>query len=79
MDSERFRKLLEAPAPFASVYFDDSHDTHDAEAQLDLKWRALREDLERPGASAAVTEGIGRAVQDLRPPIGRSGRGVVAS
>ncbi|OBG95434.1 hypothetical protein A5697_24555 [Mycobacterium sp. E3251] len=79
MDSERFRKLLEAPAPFASVYFDDSHDTHDAEAQLDLKWRALKEDLERQGAPAAVTEEIGRAVQDLRPPIGRSGRGVVAS
>jgi len=30
MDSERFRKLLDAPGPFASAYFDDSHDTHDA-------------------------------------------------
>ena len=78
MDSERFRKLLEAPAPFASVYFDDSHDTHDAEAQLELKWRALKEELERQGAIAAVIEEIGRAVLDLRPPIGRSGRGVVA-
>lgn len=29
MDSERFRKLLEAPAPFASLYFDDSHDAAD--------------------------------------------------
>ena len=41
MDSQRFRKLLDAPGPFASVYFDDSHDTHDAEAQLELKWRAV--------------------------------------
>ncbi|OCB40203.1 hypothetical protein A5675_11940 [Mycobacterium malmoense] len=79
MDSERFRKLLEAPAPFASVYFDDSHDTHDAEAQLELKWRALKEELESRGAAAAVTDEIGRAVLDLRPPIGRSGRGIVAS
>jgi hypothetical protein len=23
MDSQRFRKLLDAPGPFASVYFDD--------------------------------------------------------
>ncbi|PBJ29483.1 hypothetical protein BI294_24585, partial [Mycobacterium avium subsp. hominissuis] len=49
MDSQRFRKLLDAPGPFVSVYFDDSHDTHDAEAQLELKWRAIREDLERHG------------------------------
>lgn len=78
MDSERFRKLLEAHAPFASVYFDDSHDTHDAEAQLELKSRALKEELEKQGATARMIEEIGRAVSDLRPPIGRSGRGVVA-
>lgn len=79
MDSDRFRKLLDAPAPFASVYFDDSHDTHDAEAQLELKWRALKEDLEDKGASQPVIDDIERAVLDLRPPIGRSGRAVVAS
>ncbi|OBI18228.1 hypothetical protein [Mycobacterium sp. E2497] len=78
MDSERFRKLLDSPGPFASVYFDDSHDTHDAEAQLELKWRALKEELDRQVAGAAVIDDIGRAVLGLRPPIGRSGRGVVA-
>ncbi|OBA61101.1 hypothetical protein A5647_11875 [Mycobacterium sp. 1100029.7] len=79
MDTGRFRSLLDRPGPFASVYFDDSHDTHDAEAQLDLKWRALREQLEEQGADAAVTEQIGHAVKDLRAPVGRSGRAVVAS
>jgi hypothetical protein len=79
MESERFRKLLDAPGPFASVYFDDSHDTHDAEAQLDLRWRAVREELEKQGASQAVIDEIGTAITDLRPPIGRSGRAVVAS
>lgn len=79
MDSERFRKLLDAPAPFASVYFDDSHDTHDAEAQLELKWRAVREELEQRGAGQAVIDEIGAAVMDLRPPIGRSGRAIIAS
>ncbi len=79
MDSHRFRRLLDAPGPFASVYFDDSHDTHDAEAQLELKWRAVREELEKQGADQAVIEGIGDAVLDLRPPIGRSGRAVIAS
>ncbi len=79
MDSDRFRRLLDAPGPFASVYFDDSHDTHDAETQLELKWRAVREELENQGADQAVIEGIGDAVLNLRPPIGRSGRAVIAS
>ncbi|WP_342228705.1 hypothetical protein BJP77_01385 [Mycobacterium avium subsp. hominissuis] len=78
MDSQRFRKLLDAPGPFVSVYFDDSHDTHDAEAQLELKWRAIREDLERHGVGAPIVAGIEDAVMNLRPPIGRSGRAVIA-
>jgi hypothetical protein len=79
MDSDRFRRLLDAPGPFASVYFDDSHDTHDAEAQLELKWRAIREELESRGAGQGVVDAIGDAVLGLRPPIGRSGRAVIAS
>lgn len=78
MDSERLRPLLTARGPFASVYFEDSHDTPDAEAQLELRWRAIREQLEKLGADEAVTDEMERAVLDARPPVGRSGRGVVA-
>jgi peptide chain release factor subunit 1 len=78
MDSERLRPLLTARGPFASVYFDDSHDTQDAAAQLELRWRGLREQLEELGADESVTADMERAVLDARPPIGRSGRGVVA-
>lgn len=79
MDSQRFRTLLDAPGPFVSVYFDDSHDTHDAETQLDLKWRAVKEKLERAGVGTTIVDGIEDAIRNLRPPIGRSGRAVVAS
>jgi hypothetical protein len=79
MDSERLRPLLTARGPFASVYFEDSHDTPDAEAQLELRWRALREQLEELGADESVTADMERAVLDARPPVGRSGRAVVAS
>lgn len=79
MESERFRKLLDVPGPFASVYFDDSHDTHDAATQLDLRWRAIRDELERQDADEAVMAEIESAVTELRPPVGRSGRAVVAS
>jgi peptide chain release factor subunit 1 len=78
MDSERLRPLLTAPGPFASVYFEDSHDTQDADAQLELRWRGLREQLEELGADQSVTADMERAVLDVRPPIGRSGRGVIA-
>jgi hypothetical protein len=78
MQPERFRPLLTSHGPFGSVYFEDSHDTEDARAQIELKWRALREQLEQQGADSALTESIGRAIADAPPGVGRSGRAVVA-
>jgi peptide chain release factor subunit 1 len=78
MHADRFRHLLDTDGPFASVYFDDSHDTEDAAAQRELKWRGLREQLEEQGASAEIISDIERTILDGRPPVGRSGRGIVA-
>jgi hypothetical protein len=78
MQAERFRSLLESKGPYASVYFDDSHDTEDAAAQRDLKWRAMRDDLEQQEASPEVIDAVQRVVLDAPPAIGRSGRGLVA-
>jgi peptide chain release factor subunit 1 len=81
MESDRFRQLLDTPGPFVSVYFADSDDTDDEDdegAQLDVKWRALREQLEQQGADESVTAKIRSAVIDQRPPVGRGGRVVVA-
>ncbi|MGV0607306.1 Rv2629 family ribosome hibernation factor [Mycolicibacterium sp. XJ1904] len=79
MHPEHFRTLLTSNGPYASVYFDDSHNTADAAAQMDLKWRALREQLEEQGADPAVTESIEQAITDAALPVGPSGRAVVAS
>jgi len=79
MQSERFRQLLTSHGPFGSVYFEDSHDTADARAQIELKWRGLREQLERQGAQPALTNSIEQAIVESSPPIGRGGRAVVAS
>jgi hypothetical protein len=79
MQSEHFQTLLASHGPYGSVYFDDSHNTEDAAAQLELKWRALREQLEQQSAEPALTDSIEHAVIDSRPPVGRSGRAVVAS
>jgi peptide chain release factor subunit 1 len=79
MESDRFRRLLDVRGPFASVYFDDSQDTDDAAAELDLKCRTLREQLERHGANESITSAIENAVFDLRLPVGRGRRAVIAA
>ena len=43
---DRFRSLVDANGPFVSIYFDDSHDTQDAAAQLDARLRDVRKHLE---------------------------------
>jgi peptide chain release factor subunit 1 len=79
MHAERFRHLLTAKGPFASVYFDDSHNTADAAMQLELKWRRIAERLDEQGVGAELLAGLERAVLNVRPPVGRSGRGVIGS
>jgi Bacterial archaeo-eukaryotic release factor family 2 len=79
MQPERFRPLLTSHGPFGSVYFEDSHNTEDADTQIELTWRALREQLEQQGADPALTDSIGQAIVDSHPAVGRSGRAVVAS
>ena len=79
MRSERFRPLLTSHGPYGSVYFEDSQDTEDARAQIELKWRRLREQLQRQGAEPALTESIERAIVAARPAVGKGGRAVVAS
>ena len=78
MDSESLRPLLTTRGPFASVYFEGSHDTQDAAAHRDVRWRGLREQLVERGAARSVTADIERAVMDLRPPVGRSVRALIA-
>jgi hypothetical protein len=78
MRSEHFRPLLTSHGPYGSVYFEDSHDTEDARAQIDIKWRGLREQLERQGAAPALTDSLERAVVGMYPSIGRGGRAIIA-
>ncbi len=86
MHSERFRSLVDAAVdqagtpsgPFVSVYFDDSHDTADAAAQLDARLRDIRKHLEEQTVDVAVIEAIDAAVRAKHPPVGRSGRAVIA-
>ncbi|AXB42046.1 hypothetical protein [Amycolatopsis albispora] len=79
MDTTTLRELTEAGGPFVSVYFEDSHDTEDAAKQLELKRRDIREQLAGKGAGDDTIEAVDRAIRDGRPPVGRSGRAVLAA
>ena len=79
MQSERFRPLVDAVGPFVSIHLDDSHDTADATAQLDARLRDIRKRLEDAAVGAGVIEAIDTAVRAKHPPVGRSGRAVVAA
>lgn len=79
MRSERLRRLVKAEGPFASVYFDDSHNTADAVEQLETKWQDIRKELEILGAGVAVIGKLEEAVLHHRPAVGRRGRAVIAT
>lgn len=78
MQSDRFRGLIDAQGPFVSVYFDDSHDSGDAVAALDARLRDIRKHLEEQSVGADVIEAIETAAR-AKHPVGRSGRGLIAS
>jgi hypothetical protein len=79
MRSERFRRLVEAEGPFASVYFDDSHDTREAVERLEAEWRDIRQRVEDLGAGGEVIGTLEEAVLHHRPAVGRRGRAVIAT
>ena len=79
MRSDRFHPLLTARGPFVSVYFDDFHDTADALAQLNARWRDLYKHLEDAGVDPAVISRLEDAVLHHRPAVGRRGRGIIAT
>lgn len=77
MHADRLRHLARAHGPFASVYYDDSHNTEDAEAQLDIKRRTLRDSLAEQGAGDSLLDVFEKAMADSPPAVGRSGRALI--
>lgn len=79
MQSERLKGLIEARGPFASVYFDDSRDSADAEAVLDVTSRDICRHLKSLGAGADIIGKVEEAIRRRPPAVGRCGRAVIAT
>ncbi|MTD58818.1 Rv2629 family ribosome hibernation factor [Amycolatopsis pithecellobii] len=79
MQTTTLRPLVRTTGPFTSVYFEDTHDTEDAGKQLELRWRDLRDRLSAQHAPAESLAALEKAVLNGAPPVGRSGRGLIAA
>jgi len=58
MDVSFLEPALSAPGPFATVCADVTHTTENAAAELDLRVRAIAENLEKQGAPQAVIAAV---------------------
>jgi peptide chain release factor subunit 1 len=74
-----FRHLLTERGPFASIYFDDSHDTEDPTARLEATCRDVVRQLGMQGAEPGLISVSRRAILDARPPVGRKRRGLITT
>jgi hypothetical protein len=79
MDFATLRELVGRAGPFASVCFDSSHDTADAARQLDLRWRAIRDQLGGADAAGRTLTALDTAIAESPPATGRTGRALIAA
>ncbi|XRQ12781.1 Vms1/Ankzf1 family peptidyl-tRNA hydrolase [Actinomadura welshii] len=64
MDLSFLKSLYQRPGPYASVYADLSRTTEDAAKAAELRWRALRADLEEQGTPKETLRAIEQTIDD---------------
>ncbi|RFS83251.1 hypothetical protein D0T12_24220 [Actinomadura spongiicola] len=64
MDLSFLKKLYQRPGPFASVYADLTRTTEDASKAVELRWRALRADLEAQHAPKGMLRAIEQTIDE---------------
>jgi hypothetical protein len=77
MDLSFLRPLFDAEGPWASVYMATDRAAEDGAAQVELRWRHVRDALAGQGADQATIDAVERAVTDPETPA--PGRAVFAS
>jgi hypothetical protein len=77
-DLVQLKHLYGLPGPFVTVELDATRSTQQAEHEIDLRWRSVRDDLADAGATDPDLSAVAEAVAQDRTP-GRHGLVVVAS
>ncbi|URM95057.1 hypothetical protein LUW76_12420 [Actinomadura madurae] len=64
MDLAFLKTLYHRPGPYVSVYADLTRTTEDASKAAELRWRALRADLEVQGAPKDTLRAVGQTIDE---------------
>lgn len=79
MDISFLAPLYNASGPFVSVYMETTRTSENADHEIALRWRALREELQQRGADHATLDALDGVVgQEMGYP-GRHGQAIIAS
>src|SRR4051812_684359 len=78
MDVSFLRPLFDRPGPWVSVYLDATRAGENADHEVDLRWRAVRERLAGQGADPATLDAVGTAIRQHPYQPGRYGLAVLA-
>jgi hypothetical protein len=78
MDLAWLQPAVSGPGPFVSAHLDVSRDSEDAAHEIDLRWQAVRRQLEEQGAPGELVDQVeSRMLAQAERP-GEAGRSVVA-
>jgi hypothetical protein len=78
MNLDFLRPLFDQPGPWVSVYLDATRASENADHEVNLRWRGLRELLEQQGAEASTLDAVQRAVDEHPYQPGRYGLAIFA-
>jgi hypothetical protein len=78
MDLAWLQPAVKGPGPFVSAHLDVTRDTRDAAHEIDLRWQAVRRQLEEQGAPGELVEHVGARMLSQTVPPGEAGHSVVA-
>ncbi|BFU45255.1 Vms1/Ankzf1 family peptidyl-tRNA hydrolase [Krasilnikovia sp. MM14-A1004] len=78
MNLDFLRPLFDSPGSWVSVYLDATRNAANADHEVALRWRALRESLTERGADAATLDAVADAVRNHPYQPGRYGLAVFA-
>jgi hypothetical protein len=78
MDLSLLRPLFEQPGPWVSVYLDATRAGENADHEIDLRWRALREQLSGQGADEASLDAVATVIREHPFRSGRYGLAIFA-
>lgn len=79
MDMSALRDLYQAGGPYASVYFEDTHESADADKEMALRWQNAREKLAAHDTDEPTLGAMDAVMQETYAPVGKSGRALIAA